>query len=86
MWAKEIRRRGSRDQALFDKNDEVAAAAPYDEIEEIAYMVCRGGWPTSIDMDKMHEPSFMMVLVGKGKYAYSRDDGVCVVPIGCLKN
>ena len=39
-----------------------------------------------IDVDKMHDPSFMMVLVGKGKYAYRRDDGVCVVPIGCLKD
>ena len=30
-------------------------------------------------------PSFMMVLVGLGHYAYRRDDGVYVVPIGCLK-
>ena len=29
---------------------------------------------------------FMMVLVGIGNYAYRREDGVYVVPIGCLKN
>lgn len=31
----------------------------------------------TIDTDRMKEPSFMMVLVGKGKYAYRRDDGFC---------
>lgn len=39
-----------------------------------------------IDTQKMNSPSFMMVLVGVGKYAYRRDDGVYIVPIGCLKN
>lgn len=39
-----------------------------------------------IDTDKMKEPSFLMVLTGTGKFAYRRDDGVYVVPIGCLKN
>ena len=29
---------------------------------------------------------FMMVLVVIGNYAYRREDGVYVVPIGCLKN
>lgn len=38
-----------------------------------------------IDVEKMSEPSFLMVLVGSGKYAYRREDGVFVVPIGCLK-
>ena len=38
-----------------------------------------------IDTTKMPAPSFMMVLIGVGKYAYRRDDGVYVVPIGCLK-
>lgn len=40
----------------------------------------------TIDTDRMKEPSFMMVLIGKGKYAYRRDDGVYVVPITCLKD
>lgn len=39
-----------------------------------------------IDTDKMNEPSFLMVLTGLGDYAYRREDGVYVVPIGCLKN
>ena len=39
-----------------------------------------------IDSTKMKKPSFMMVLVGVGQYAYMRDDGVYVVPIGCLKD
>ena len=38
-----------------------------------------------IDTTRMKNPSFMMVLVGLGRYAYRRDDGVYVVPIGCLK-
>ncbi len=41
---------------------------------------------SKIDTDKMNIPSFLMVLTGTGDYAYRRKDGVCVVPIGCLKN
>jgi hypothetical protein len=40
----------------------------------------------SIDTDRMNKPSFMMVLTGVGEYAYKRDDGVLVVPIGTLKH
>ena len=39
-----------------------------------------------IDTSKMKNPSFMMVLTAFGKYAYKREDGIYVVPIGCLKN
>lgn len=39
-----------------------------------------------IDTDKMKAPSFLMVLIGVGQYAYRRPDGVFVVPIGCLKD
>ena len=40
-----------------------------------------------LDTTKMKKPSFLMVLTGIGDYAYKRpDDGVLVVPIGCLKN
>ena len=40
-----------------------------------------------LDTTKMKKPSFLMVLTGIGEYAYKRpDDGVLVVPIGCLKN
>lgn len=38
-----------------------------------------------IDTDKMKAPSFLMVLTGTGQYAYRRQDGVCVVPIGSLR-
>lgn len=40
----------------------------------------------SIDTDKMPAPSFMAVIIGIGKYAYRRKDGVYVIPIGCLKD
>ena len=39
-----------------------------------------------IDITKMKTPSFLMVLIGVGDYAYRRPDGVYVVPIGCLKD
>ena len=39
-----------------------------------------------IDTTKMKPPSFLMVLTGVGQYAYKREDGVLVVPIGCLRN
>ena len=41
---------------------------------------------TKIDTTKMKTPSFMMVLIGIGSYAYQREDGVWVVPISCLKD
>ena len=41
---------------------------------------------SKIDTDKMKAPSFLMVLTGVGGYAYRRKDGVCVVPIGCLRH
>ena len=39
-----------------------------------------------IDTTRMKAPSFKMVLIGVGKYAYRRPDGIYVVPIGCLKD
>lgn len=39
-----------------------------------------------IDTEKMKNPSFMMVVTGTGNYAYRREDGIYIVPIGCLKN
>ncbi len=41
---------------------------------------------SKLDTTKMPAPSFQMVLTGIGDYAYCRKDGVCVVPVGCLKN
>lgn len=40
---------------------------------------------TRIDTEKMHAPSFKMVLTAVGNMAYKRSDGVYVVPIGCLR-
>lgn len=42
---------------------------------------------SKIDTTKMKAPSFKIVLTGVGQYAYQRpQDGVYVVPIGCLKD
>ena len=41
---------------------------------------------TQIDTSKMNTPSFKMILTATGEYAYRRaEDGIYVVPIGCLK-
>lgn len=37
-----------------------------------------------VTTDTMREPSFLMILTGTN-FAYRRDDGVLIVPIGCLK-
>jgi len=39
----------------------------------------------AVNTEKMMEPSFLMVLTA-GEYAYRRDDGVYIVPIGCLRD
>ncbi len=38
----------------------------------------------NIDTSKMKAPSFRMVLTGVGNYAYRREDGVLVAPVGAL--
>ena len=38
-----------------------------------------------VDSDHMGESAFLMVLTG-GQYAYTREDGVHVVPLGCLRS
>ena len=38
-----------------------------------------------IDDQKMNKPSFLMILTA-GQYAYRRNDGVLVIPLGCLKD
>lgn len=37
-----------------------------------------------IDTNKMSAPSFKMILCSSAPYAYKREDGVFIVPIGCL--
>lgn len=39
-----------------------------------------------VDTTKMKAPSFLMILTAVGKYAFRREDGVYIVPIGCLKD
>lgn len=39
-----------------------------------------------IDTTRMKNPAFLMVLTATGGFAYRRQDGVYVVPIGCLKD
>ena len=38
---------------------------------------------SSVNTDKMNEPEFLMIITGS-KYAYKREDGVYVVPLGLL--
>ena len=40
---------------------------------------------SSIDTSRMKEPSFKMVLCAVGPMAYRREDGIYVVPVGCLR-
>lgn len=40
---------------------------------------------SKIDTGKMKPPAFLMVLTAVGDFAYQREDGVYIVPIGCLK-
>lgn len=40
-----------------------------------------------IDTSRMKAPAFKMILTATGEYAYRRpDDGIFIVPIGCLKH
>lgn len=39
----------------------------------------------NINTDKFPAPSFLMILTG-GEFAYRRNDGVFVVPLGCLRD
>ena len=40
---------------------------------------------SKIDTVKMKSPSFLMILTATGRFAYRREDGVYIVPIGCLR-
>ena len=54
-----------------------------DKIEESAKNLLK--LADSIDKTKMKAPSFLMILTAT-PYAYRREDGVLVVPVGCLKD
>lgn len=53
------------------------------QIEEAAQNLLK--LKARIDEDQMGEVAFLMVITG-GQYAYRRQDGVLVVPIGCLRD
>lgn len=40
----------------------------------------------NIDISKMKQPAFKMILTGTGPCAYKRKDGILIVPIGCLRD
>ena len=40
----------------------------------------------SIDTSKMKEPAFRVILTAADQYAYRREDGICIIPVGCLKD
>ena len=40
----------------------------------------------SIDTSKMKEPAFRMILTAADQYVYRREDGIFIVPVGCLKD
>lgn len=74
-----VLRRANGDYALV----EIKLGGPA-LIDKGAETLCR--LASKIDTDKMRKPAFMMVLTAVGDYSYRRpDDGVWVVPIGCLK-
>ena len=39
-----------------------------------------------IDTYKMGKPAFMAIITGTERYAYRRDDGIIILPLGALKN
>ena len=39
-----------------------------------------------IDTDKLGKPAFMAIITGTERYAYRRDDGIIILPLGALKN
>lgn len=53
------------------------------DIEDGARHLCE--LRKKVDTDRVGEPAFLMVVTG-GQFAYRREDGVFVVPIGCLKD
>ena len=53
------------------------------EIEKAAENLIK--FRENIDIAKTPDPSFLMVLTGT-KYAFQMKNGVCVVPIGCLRD
>ncbi len=56
--------------------------ANQDSIEEAAANLIK--FAADIDTSKMKPPSFLMIVTAT-PYAYRREDGVYVVPLGCIR-
>ena len=54
----------------------------HDAVEEAAESLRR--FATKVDISRHGEPAFLGVIISNGSYAYRREDGVHVIPIGCL--
>lgn len=67
------------------------------DIKQLIFASCRGGWPASLSVllvrgklmvaitESCSEPTLLLVVTG-GPIAYTRPDGVKVVPLACLKD
>jgi len=54
----------------------------HDAVEEAAESLLR--FATKVDTSRHGESAFLGVIISNGSYAYRREDGVHVIPIGCL--
>ena len=54
----------------------------HDAVEEAAESLLR--FTTKVDTSRHGQPAFLGVIISNGSYAYRREDGVHVIPIGCL--
>ncbi|CCH77640.1 conserved hypothetical protein [Nostocoides japonicum T1-X7] len=54
----------------------------HDAVDKAAESLLR--FAAKVDASRHGEPAFLGVIIGNGSYAYRREDGVHVIPIGCL--
>ena len=54
----------------------------HDTVDEAGESLLRFAW--KVDVSKHGEPGTLSVIISNGSYAYRREDGVHVIPIGCL--
>ena len=66
-------------ECKLGSNDIEEGAHHLNELKNLVQQFNRNNHPT-----QLREPDLLIVLTG-GQYAYTREDGVHVVPIGCLK-
>lgn len=54
----------------------------HDAVDEAAHSLLR--FAAKVDASRHGEPACLGVIISNGSYAYRREDGVHVIPIGCL--